>query len=50
MDLHGWNGKQVAEALRIPASTISRALALLDLPADIQDNVDSGKLGSALGV
>lgn len=44
MDLHGWNGKQVAESLRIPASTVSRALALLDLPADIQDNVDSGKL------
>ena len=46
MDLHGWNGKQVAESLRIPASTVSRALALLDLPADIQDNVDSGRLAA----
>ena len=44
MDLHGWNGKQVAESLRIQASTVSRALALLDLPSDIQDSVDSGKL------
>lgn len=46
MDLHGWNGKQVAQSLRIQASTVSRALALLDLPSDVQDNVDSGKLAA----
>ena len=34
MELHGWNGKQVAEALRLPASKVSRALALLKLPDD----------------
>lgn len=44
MELNGWNGKQVAEALNIPASTVSRALALLDLPAEIQGQVDSGEI------
>ena len=42
MDLNGWNGKQVAESLRIPASKVSRALALLDLPSDIQQQVEAG--------
>lgn len=46
MELHGWNGKQVAESLHIPASTVSRALALLDLPDDIQGKVDSGELAA----
>jgi ParB family chromosome partitioning protein len=46
MELRGWNGKQVAESLHIPASTVSRALALLDLPADIQGRVDSGELAA----
>lgn len=44
MDLNGWNGKQVAAALRIPASKVSRALALLDLPTDIQKRVDAGEI------
>ena len=46
MQLHGWNGKQVAESLHIPASTVSRALALLDLPEDVQEKVDSGELAA----
>lgn len=44
MDLNGWNGKQVAESLRIPPSKVSRALALLDLPADIQRQVEIGQV------
>lgn len=44
MDLNQWNGKQVADALRILPSKVSRALALLDLPADIQRSVDSGDI------
>ena len=44
MDLNGWNGKQVAEALRIPQSKVSRSLALLDLPADIQRQVEAGQV------
>ena len=46
MELRGWNGKQVAESLHIPASTVSRALALLDLPQEIQAKVDSGELAA----
>ena len=46
MELHGWNGKQVAESLHVPASTVSRALALLDLPKDIQQKVDSGEIAA----
>jgi ParB family chromosome partitioning protein len=44
MDLNGWNGKQVAEALRIPQSKVSRSLALLDLPADVQRQVEAGQV------
>lgn len=42
MDLNGWNGKQMAEALRIAPSKVSRSLALLDLPEDVQRQVDAG--------
>lgn len=44
MELNKWNGKQVAVALRVPESTISRSLALLRLPEDLQRRVDSGEL------
>jgi hypothetical protein len=40
MKLNVWNGKRVAGALRMPASKVSRTLALLDLPDDIQQPVD----------
>lgn len=44
MALNGWTGRQVAEALNVPASKVSRALALLDLPEDIRHQVDTGAL------
>jgi len=44
MELNGWNGKQVAQALRVTTSRVSRSLALLDLPEEIQKQVDSGAL------
>jgi ParB family chromosome partitioning protein len=43
-ELNGWTGKQVAQALHIPESQVSRALALLKLPADIQQQVDAGDI------
>jgi len=46
MEINGWNGKQVAEALHVSPSKVSRALALLDLPADVQQKVDSGELAA----
>lgn len=46
MELRGWNGKQLAEQMHVPASTVSRALALLDLPPEIQRRVDSGEVAA----
>lgn len=42
--LNGWTGKQVAAALHIPASQVSRALALLKLPPDVRQQVEAGKI------
>jgi ParB family transcriptional regulator, chromosome partitioning protein len=44
LDLHGWTGKQLAAALQLPASKISRSLALLDLPGEIQEQVERGSV------
>ena len=44
MQLNHWNGKQVAERLRVPASQVSRALALLRLPEDLQQRVEHGEI------
>jgi ParB family chromosome partitioning protein len=46
IDLNGWNGKQLAEALRLDPSKVSRSLALLRLPDDIQDQIESGELAA----
>ncbi|MCA9195988.1 MAG: ParB/RepB/Spo0J family partition protein [Planctomycetales bacterium] len=46
MELHGWNGKQLAESLHVTPSTVSRALALLDLPPEIQARVDAGEMAA----
>jgi ParB family chromosome partitioning protein len=42
IQLNGWNGKQIADALRVSPSKVSRALALLELPRDLQPQVQSG--------
>lgn len=44
MQLKGWNGKQVAKTLHVPASKVSRSLALLDLPPEVQQRVAAGEL------
>lgn len=44
MQMLGYNGKQVATELSVPESKISRSLALLRLPADIQSQVDEGQI------
>jgi len=46
MKLNRWNGKQVADALRVPASSVSRALALLRLSEPIQQQVDAGRISA----
>jgi ParB family chromosome partitioning protein len=44
--LNGWTGKQLAQALRIPPSKVTRSLALLDLPGDLQERVEAGELAA----
>jgi ParB family chromosome partitioning protein len=44
MELNRWTGKEVADALSLSASKVSRALALLDLPEDVQERVTSGAI------
>ena len=46
MKLNGWNGKEVAEALRVHPSRVSRALALLKLPEEIQEQVNTGEISA----
>ena len=47
MELNSWTGKQVAEALRVSPSRVSRALALLDLPEQVQQQVEAGTLAKS---
>jgi ParB family chromosome partitioning protein len=42
--LNSWTGKEVAEALRVHPSRVSRALALLKLPEEIQEQVNTGEI------
>jgi ParB family chromosome partitioning protein len=44
LEMNAWTGKQLAETLRLPESKVSRALALLKLPPDLQQQVDRGSL------
>jgi ParB family chromosome partitioning protein len=46
MEINGWNGKQLAESLRLAPAKVSRTLALLKLPDDIQAQVDSGQIAA----
>lgn len=44
MTLNSWTGKQLSDAIRVPQSKITRSLAILDLPSDLQDRVETGEL------
>lgn len=44
MDQQGYTGKQVAAELSIPESKISRSLALLRLPDEVQAQVEDGRI------
>jgi ParB family chromosome partitioning protein len=47
MDKNGWSGNQTAKALGIAQPTVVRALALLELPGPVQDQVERGALAPA---
>lgn len=44
LQLNGWTAKQLAESLRLDPSKVSRSLALLRLPNEIQTQVEAGEL------
>jgi ParB family transcriptional regulator, chromosome partitioning protein len=44
MDRRGWSHRQIAEHLHIAHGTVTRAVAMLDLPLEVQDRVEGGEL------
>jgi ParB family chromosome partitioning protein len=44
MEQSGWDGKRLAAELNVTPATVSRVLALLDLPAPVQEKVEQGAL------
>jgi len=46
MEANGWSGNQLAKELAITQSSVSRTLALLDLPETVQARVDAGDLAA----
>ena len=44
MRVKNWSGKELAERLHLHPSSVTHALALLELPGDIQEKVTEGKL------
>jgi ParB family transcriptional regulator, chromosome partitioning protein len=47
MDRRGYSGRQLADILHISHMSVQRALALLDLPAAVQEQVEQGALAPA---
>jgi len=47
MDRHGWSTRQVAQELAITQSNVVRALALLELPEVVQEQIEQGALPPA---
>ncbi len=46
LTLNGWTGKELADTLKVNPSKVTRSLALLKLPADIQQRVESGEIAA----
>ncbi|AMV40959.1 ParB/RepB/Spo0J family partition protein [Planctomyces sp. SH-PL62] len=49
MDLNGWTMQQVAEALNVSKGAVSKALSLLRLPEDVQEQVEQGVISPSSG-
>src|SRR5262249_14590854 len=47
MSLNGWNAAQLSRELSVSESKVTRAMALLELPEQIQDHVEGGILPPA---
>lgn len=48
IDRRGWSYRQLAEALHIGPASVARALALLELPEDLQGCVTAGELAPSI--
>ena len=48
MEAHGWSGNQLARELHIAQASVVKALALLDLPEEVQNQVDRGELAASV--
>src|SRR4051794_21893443 len=48
MDLNGWSARQLAREMHIPDANIVRALALLNLPESVQEQVETGRLAPSV--
>src|SRR3954452_22092105 len=47
MDAQGWSARHLPAELAIIPATVTRALALLELPATVQEHVEQGALAPA---
>jgi len=44
IELNGWSARHLAAELAVNPATVTRALALLELPIAVQDQVEQGAL------
>lgn len=49
MDRMGWSGNRLSQELGINQSTVVHALALLELPAPVQERIEQGTLSPSAG-
>lgn len=47
MEMHGWTAKELAGELQVSQGAVSKSLALLTLPEDLQAEVDRGQIAAA---
>jgi ParB family chromosome partitioning protein len=48
IDANGWTASRLAEELHLTGASVSRALALLELPTAVQGSVDGGQLAPSI--
>jgi ParB family chromosome partitioning protein len=48
MELEGWSARHLARELHIPDASVARAMALLDLPEEVQQQVEAGQIAPSV--
>lgn len=49
MEANGWSARQVAQELDLDHSTVVKALALLELPVTVQEQIETGRIAPSVG-